>query len=119
MFTRPWRLHVLRPALALALVAGFLATPVAISHAGRLSHDPCDAQGPAPDPAAPRLAASAGPDAHGHCFTCHWFQSLRTALVAGGIDVPEAAPAGLLRGETPLFAVSASGHIAGARAPPA
>jgi hypothetical protein len=119
MFTRSWRLHVLRPTLALALVAGFLATPVAISHAGRLSHDPCDAQESTPDPAAPRLAPSNGPHAHGHCFTCHWFRSLRTALVSAGVNVPEAGPAGLLLGEAPIVVAAAPGPIAGARAPPA
>ena len=119
MFTRLWRLHVLRPALALALVAGFLATPVAISHAGLLAHDPCDAPGAAPDPAAPRMGAPDGAHAHGHCFTCHWFRSLRSALVAAGVDVPETGPAVLLRAETVLFAVNAAGPAAGARAPPA
>jgi hypothetical protein len=119
MFTRLWRLHVLRPALALALVAGFLATPLAISHAGRLSHDPCDAQESGLDPAAPRMASSEGPHAHGHCFTCHWFRSLRAALVSASVNVPEAGPAGLLLGEAPIVVAAAPGPIAGARAPPA
>lgn len=119
MFTRSWRLHVVRPALALALVAGFLATPFGIAHAGRLAHDPCDVQQTPLDPAAPRLAPAAAQHAHGHCFTCHWFQSLRTALIASGVDVPEAVPAGLLHAEAPLFAAAYAGPIAGARAPPA
>jgi len=119
MFTRLWRLHVLRAALALALIAGFLATPIAISHAGLLSHDPCDAQKGGPDPAAPRLTDSNGPHAHGHCFTCHWFRSLRTALVSAGVNVPKAGAAGLLLGDAPLVVATAAGPTAGARAPPA
>jgi hypothetical protein len=119
MFTRLWRLNVLRPALALALVAGFLATPFGIAHAGRLAHDPCDAQQTPPDPAAPRMAPADAQHAHGHCFTCHWFRSLRTALVSAGVNVPEAGPAGLLLGEAPIVVAAAPGPIAGARAPPA
>jgi hypothetical protein len=119
MFTRSWRRHVLRPALALALIAGFLATPVAISHAGLVAHDSCDTQESGPDPALPRLASSDGPHAHGHCFTCHWFRSLRTALVSAGVNVPEADPAGLLLGEALIVVAAAPGPIAGARAPPA
>jgi hypothetical protein len=118
MFTRLWRLNVLRPALALALVAGFLGTPFGIAHAGRLAHDPCDAQQAPLDPAAPRLAPADARHAHGHCFTCHWFQSLRTALVSCGVDVPQAVPAGLLHPDAPLFAAAFANPIAGARAPP-
>ena len=119
MLTQLWRLHVVRSALALALVAGFLSTPVAISHAGLLAHDPCDAQGTAPDPAAPRLAAPDGRQTHGHCFTCHWFRSLRSALVSDGVDVPETGPAVQFWIEAVLVVATAAGPAAGARAPPA
>jgi hypothetical protein len=119
MLTRLWRLHVFRSALALALVAGFLATPVAISHAGRLAHDPCDAQEGGPDPSAPRLTDFDGPHAHGHCFTCHWFRSLRSAQVSDGVDVPETGPAVQFWIETVLVVATAAGPTAGARAPPA
>jgi hypothetical protein len=119
MLRRLWRLHVFRSALALALVAGFLATPVAISHAGLLAHDPCDARGTAPDSAAPRLASPDGRHTHGHCFTCHWFRSLRSAQVSHGVDVPEAGPAVQFRIETVLVVATAAGPTAGARAPPA
>jgi len=119
MFQGLSRLHVLQTAIALALVAGFLATPVGIAHAGRVDHDPCDALLLGQDPGSPRMEPSAGLDGHGHCFTCHWFQSLRSALVAAGAVVPDAGPASPCAPDTPSFVPACAGASAGARAPPA
>jgi hypothetical protein len=118
MFQRPSRLHVLRTALALALVAGFLATPVGIAHPGRVDHDACNAV-LGQDPQSPRMRPSAAPDAHGHCFTCHWFQSLRSALVAAGVAVADAGAASPCAPDAPSLVAACAGASAGARAPPA
>lgn len=119
MVTRLWRLHVLRSALALALVAGFLATPAGIAHVGAEHHDPCDAGLLTQDPAGPRVRPSAGFDAHGHCFTCHWFQSLRSSLAEPLIAVPSEGAASPLASEAPSFAAAAESLSTDARAPPA
>lgn len=113
------RLHVLRSALALALLAGFVATPLGIAHAFDAGPDPCDAPLLSQDPDGPRAEPSGGRSGHGHCFTCHWFQSLRSALVAEGVIVPDAgASRPFASGASCSTAVSAS-LPAGARAPPA
>jgi hypothetical protein len=119
MFQRLSRLHVLRTALALALVAGFLATPVGIAHAGRVDHDLCDALLLGQDPQSSRMGPSAGLDGHGHCFTCHWFQSLRSALVAAGVAVSDAGAASPCHPSPPSLVAACAGASAGARAPPA
>ena len=119
MFRRLSRLHVLRSALALAFVAGFLATPAGIAHGGAVDHDPCDASPLGLDPASPRIEPQAAGGGHGHCFTCHWFQSLRSALVAAGAVVPDAGPASPCAPDTPSFVPACAGASAGARAPPA
>jgi hypothetical protein len=119
MFQRLSQLHVLRTALALALIAGFLATPVGIAHAGRADHDPCDALLLGQDPGSPRMEPAAGRDGHGHCFTCHWFQSLRSALAATGVAIPDAGADGPFAPDAPSFAAACANASAGARAPPA
>jgi hypothetical protein len=113
------RLHVLRSALALALIAGFLATPVGIAHPGLPDHDPCDAPTPGQGPAGPRMAPSAGLDAHGHCFTCHWFRSLRSALAAAAIAIPDASAISPFVAVGHCFVAAGESLSAGARAPPA
>lgn len=119
MFQRLSRLHVFRTALALTLVAGFLATPMGIAHAGRMGHDQCDASRPGKDPGTPGLTPSAGLSGHGHCFTCHWFQSLRSALVAAGVVVSDASAASPCAPDAPSLVAACAGASAGARAPPA
>jgi hypothetical protein len=119
MFQRLSRLHVLRTSLALALVAGFLATPAGIAHVGRVGHDSCDALLLGQDPGSSRMRPSGGPDAHGHCFTCHWFQSLRSALVASAVVVADAGAASPCAPDAPFLFAACAGASAGARAPPA
>jgi len=114
------RLHVLRSALALALIAGFLATPVGIAHPGARDHDPCDAPTPGQGPAGPRMVPSAGLDAHGHCFTCHWFRNLRSALAAAAaIAIPDASAISPFVAVAPCFVAAGESLSTGARAPPA
>jgi len=119
MFRRLSRLHVLRSALALAFVAGFLATPAGIAHAGAVDHDPCDASPLGLDPASPRIEPQAAGGGHGHCFTCHWFQSLRSALTAAGAAIPDAGAASPISPDAPFLSATSDGATAGARAPPA
>jgi hypothetical protein len=51
-----------------------------------MQHDPCDGIS-SPSPAAgadgERLGAAVTVSTHGHCFTCHWFQSFRTSFTSG------------------------------------
>jgi hypothetical protein len=119
MFQRLSRLHVLRSALALAFIAGFLATPAGIAHAGARGHDPCDASRLGRDPASPRIEPLAAGDGHGHCFTCHWFQSLRSALTAAGVAIPDAGAASPLSPDAHFCSATSDSACAGARAPPA
>jgi hypothetical protein len=119
MFTELSRLHVVRSAFALALVAGFLGTPIGIAHAGGPAHDPCDALVIGQDPASPRVSPPAGLGGHRHCFTCHWFQSLRSALVAAGAVVSDAGAASPCAPDAPSLVAACAGASAGARAPPA
>jgi hypothetical protein len=119
MLQRLSRLHVTRTALALALVAGFLATSAGIAHAGRADYDPCDTRLLRQDPVGPRMESSAGVNGHGHCFTCHWFRSLRSALVAETVVLPDAGEAGPMAPDAPAFVAACAGASAGARAPPA
>ena len=92
MFLTISRLYVLRTALALALLAGFLATPIGIAHAFHAGPDPCDAPFLSQDPDSARLDPSGGREGHGHGFTCHWLQSLRSALVAVRVVVRRTPP---------------------------
>ena len=119
MFRRILRLRVLKTALSLALAAGFLATPAGIAHAGRAHLDPCDARVEGRDPGASRMGSAAGPDGHGHCFTCHWFRSLRSALVAAAVAVPDAGPPTPCTPAAPAATAARPAAPTGARAPPA
>ncbi|MFH1833735.1 MAG: hypothetical protein ABH877_01815, partial [bacterium] len=79
-------IRLLRAGVALGLVAGFLGTPVGLAHSGDMQHDPCDGMSgssPAAYADAERLSPALTVSAHGHCFTCHWFQSFRTSFTSG------------------------------------
>jgi len=119
MFRPILRLHVLKAAIALALAAGFLASPAGIPHGGRAHLDPCDAPMQDRDPEGARMGSAAGPDGHGHCFSCHWFRSLRSALVAEAVAVPDSGPAALCVPALPAAAAVRAAAPTGARAPPA
>ena len=119
MYQRLSRLHVLRSALALALLAGFLGTPLGIAHALGAGHDLCDAPLPGQDPDGPRMETSGGRSGHGHCFTCHWFQNLRSALIAERVIVPDAGAARPFSADAPSGVNACTSLPAGARGPPA
>lgn len=76
----------LRASIALGLIAGFLGTPIGLAHPGDMQHGPCDGI-PSPRSEAgtlpERLSSAVTVTAHGHCFTCHWFQSFRTSFTSG------------------------------------
>jgi hypothetical protein len=119
MDQRLLRLHMLRTALALALVAGFLATPAGLAHVGLPGHDPCDALLLGQDPGTPGLTPSAGLNGHGHCFTCHWFQSLRSALVAQGVVIAATCTVGPFTPDARCSVEANASLPTAARAPPA
>ena len=119
MYQRLSRLHVLRSALAMALLAGFLATPLGIAHAFHAGPDQCDASLQGQDPDGRLTAQSGKRNGPGHCFTCHWFQSLRSALVAERVIVPDAGAARPFSADVPSYIAASAGLPAGARAPPA
>jgi hypothetical protein len=76
-------IRFLRASVALGLVAGFLGTPVGLAHPGDMQHGPWDGiPGPGPE-AGTRLSSAVTVTSHGHCFTCHWFQSFRTSFTSG------------------------------------
>jgi hypothetical protein len=119
MYQRLLRPHVLRSALALALLAGFLATPLGIAHSFHAGSDPCDVSLLSQGPDSPRVEPSGGRSGHGHCFTCHWFQSLRSALIAEGVIVPDAGADRPFASGAPCGTAVRASLTAGARAPPA
>jgi hypothetical protein len=74
----------------------------------------------AADGLAPVMASTSGTvDVHQHCFTCHWLQSLRSALIATGVEVPDAGAASPCAPDAPSLVAACAGASAGARAPPA
>ncbi|MFO7695242.1 MAG: hypothetical protein R6V57_19315 [Vicinamibacterales bacterium] len=119
MYQRLSRLHVVRSALALALLAGFLATPLGIAHAFDAAPVQCDALLLVQDPEGPGVEPSGTRNGHGHCFTCHWFQSLRSALVAELLAVPDAGASRPFSADVPTGIAASASLPAGARAPPA
>lgn len=51
-----------------------------------MQHGPCDeiaGSSPAAGAEEQRLGSAVTVTAHGHCFTCHWFQSFRTSFTSG------------------------------------
>lgn len=119
MYRRISRLHVFRTALALALLAGFLATPLGIAHAGHAEPESSDAPLLRQDPDGPRMESSGRRDGHGRCFTCHWFQGLRSALVSACVAIPEAGEASPFSIDGPFVVAAGASLPSGARAPPA
>lgn len=118
-FMHRW-LQFVRAGVALGLVAGFLATPVGLAHPGAMQHDDAGARvfAAAPDAGGRHLTAAPDAESHGHCFTCHWFQSLRTAFAwAACVPIGDATSADLPRTLHASPAACATPHIA-SRAPP-
>jgi hypothetical protein len=118
MFGRLQHLRAITSAVALGLILGLLATPLAIAHLGFVDADACDifpASGLDPG----RFTEGQVYDAHQHCFTCHWLRSLRSGevtweVVCLGIASLAEAVSDLRSGAEHQVAIRF-----GARAPPA